>query len=60
MIPKPDDTIVAIMAAILYGQLRLDGTKYGPEDRTRIAVARARDIIAEVQRTEPEKASELR
>jgi hypothetical protein len=59
MTSKPYDTTVAIMAATLYGQLRLDGTKYGPEDRTRLAVARARAIVAEVQRTEPEKASDL-
>jgi hypothetical protein len=59
MTPKHYDTTVALMAAVIYGHFRW---KYSLPTDVRIAraVQRAREIVAEVQRTEPEKASEPR
>jgi hypothetical protein len=54
MIPKPYDTTVAMMAAAIYGCFRWN-TQLPTDVRIARAVQLAREIVAEVQRTEPEK-----
>jgi hypothetical protein len=61
MTPKPYDTTVAMMAALIYAAWARDSVSPRPETHevwTRKAIEAARAIVAEVQRTEPEKASD--